>query len=201
MIPSPVTPPTVVADSGVENVNAVVDAILVLACLHRVLAQVEVTFSNSMIEAFWRSLKHQWLFLNSLDTTARLRSLVAFFVEEHNTKMPHAAFRGQTPDEMYYATAAGPSAPASMHLGRNHQGLPNELIESTPRPANTNGRVVRRERLGGLPGHSSRDARTDPRRNPSDTSFMIPRMPHLHTEKCRRLVDATGRLPQHPASP
>jgi putative transposase len=65
---------------------------LVSACLHRVLAQVEVTFSNSMIEAFWRSLKHQWLFLNSLDNIARLRSLVAFFVEEHNTKMPHAAF-------------------------------------------------------------------------------------------------------------
>jgi putative transposase len=100
-----VTPPTVVADSGIENVNAVVDAILVSACLHRVLAQVEVTFSNSMIEAFWRSLKHQWLFLNSLDTIARLRSLVAFFVEEHNTKMPHAAFGGQTPDEMYCGTA------------------------------------------------------------------------------------------------
>jgi putative transposase len=99
-----VTPTTVVADSGVENVNAVVDATLVAACLHRVLAQVEVTFSNSMIEAFWRSLKHQWLFLNSLDTIARLRTLVAFFVEEHNTKMPHAAFRGQTPDEMYFGT-------------------------------------------------------------------------------------------------
>jgi putative transposase len=28
----------------------------------RVLAQVDVTFSNSMIEAFWRSLKHQWLY-------------------------------------------------------------------------------------------------------------------------------------------
>ena len=33
---------------------------------------------------------------------------------------------------------------------RNHQGLANELIESTPSPANTNGRVERRERLGGL---------------------------------------------------
>jgi putative transposase len=33
---------------------------------------------------------------------------------------------------------------------RNHQGLANELIESTLSPANTNGRVERRERLGGL---------------------------------------------------
>jgi transposase InsO family protein len=97
--------PTVVADSGVENVNAIVDATLVSECLRRVLAQVEVAFSNSMIEAWWRSLKHQWLFLHSLDSVQRLRTLVAFFVEEHNSKMPHAAFQGQTPDEMYFGTA------------------------------------------------------------------------------------------------
>jgi putative transposase len=35
-------------------------------------------------------------------------------------------------------------------LGRNHQGLQNDLIESARDPANTNGRVERRERLGGL---------------------------------------------------
>ena len=58
-----------------------------------------------MIEAFWRSLKHQWLYLNSLDSIERLRTLVAFYVEQHNTQMPHAAFAGQTPDEMYFGTA------------------------------------------------------------------------------------------------
>ncbi len=94
------------ADSGVENVNAAVDETLFAVSLRRVLAQVEVTESNSMIEAFWRVLKHQWLFLNPLDTIERLRSLVAFFVNEHNAKVPHAAFRGQTPDEMYFGTAA-----------------------------------------------------------------------------------------------
>ncbi len=97
--------PTVVADSGVENVNRVVDATLAASCLRRVLAQVEVTFSNSMIEAFWRSLKHQWLYLNALDSIEKVRKLVAFFVEEHNSKMPHAAFDGHTPDEMYFGTA------------------------------------------------------------------------------------------------
>ena len=48
--------PTVVADSGVENVNRSVDATLAFAKLRRVLAQVEVTYSNSIIEAWWRSL-------------------------------------------------------------------------------------------------------------------------------------------------
>jgi len=38
---------------------------------------------------------------------------------------------------------------AHYHHERNHQGLENRLIEGPP-PANSNGRVVRRKRLGGL---------------------------------------------------
>ena len=70
--------------------------------LRRVLAFTELKFSNSMIEAWWRSLKHQWLFLHSLESVATIRRLVAFYVEEHNHVLPHSAFRGQTPDEMYF---------------------------------------------------------------------------------------------------
>jgi putative transposase len=109
--------PLLYADSGVENVNDAVDATLFSACLKRVLAQVEVTFSNSMIEAFWRSLKHQWLYLNALDSIERLRALVAFYVEQHNTQMPHAAFSGQTPDDMYFGTAA--NLPAELAAARD----------------------------------------------------------------------------------
>ena len=82
------------------------DSILLTACLDRILAQVEVAFSNSLIEAYWRSLKHQWLFLNTLDSVARVRAMVEFYVNEHNTKMPHPAFSGQTPDEMFFLTGA-----------------------------------------------------------------------------------------------
>jgi transposase InsO family protein len=85
--------------------------------LERILAQVDVAYSNSMIEAFWRSLKHQWLYLNSLDSIERLRSLVKFFVEEHNTQMPHSAFSGQTPDEMYFGTAV--DLPAQLAAARS----------------------------------------------------------------------------------
>ena len=42
----------VVADSGVENVNGQVNAMLDPGRLKRVLAQVEVAYSNSMIEAW-----------------------------------------------------------------------------------------------------------------------------------------------------
>jgi hypothetical protein len=97
--------PTVVADSGVENVNGEVDQLIADGLLHRVLAQVEVSFSNSMIEAFWRSLRHQWLYLHSLDSFTQLERLIDFYIEEHNTQMPHSAFFGQTPDEVYFDQA------------------------------------------------------------------------------------------------
>ena len=89
-------PPTVVADSGVENVNNSVDALLNSTKLRRVRAHVEVTWSNSIIEAWWRSLKHQWLYLHSLDSVAGVQKLVAFFVEEHNTKMCRNCVRGSS---------------------------------------------------------------------------------------------------------
>jgi transposase InsO family protein len=101
------TPPTLLADQGVENVNAGVDALVESGLLRRVLAQTEVRFSNSMIEAWWRSLKHGWLFLHPLDSVTRVRRLVEFYVVQHTARLPHSAFRGQTPDEMYFGTGDG----------------------------------------------------------------------------------------------
>jgi len=37
---------------------------------------------------------------------------VAFYVHEYNTVLPHPAFRGQTPDEMYFGT--GNTVPADL---------------------------------------------------------------------------------------
>jgi hypothetical protein len=96
--------PVVLADAGVENVNTQVDDLITTGVLRRVLAFTELKFSSSMIEAWWRSLKHQWLFLHSLDSVTTVRRLVAFYVDEHNRVLPHSAFRGQTPDEMYFGT-------------------------------------------------------------------------------------------------
>jgi putative transposase len=44
------------------------------------------------------------------------------------------------------------------HVERNHQGIGNELIAGVPSPANTNGRVERHERLGGLLNFYRREA-------------------------------------------
>jgi putative transposase len=88
--------PVVLADAGVENVNAQVEALIETGVLRRPLAFTVLKFSNSMIEAWWRSLKHQWLFLHPLESVATIRRLVTFYVDEHNHVPPHSAFRGQT---------------------------------------------------------------------------------------------------------
>ena len=89
-------------DSGIENINGHVDKLFEAGTLERVIAQIDVSFSNSMIEAWFRSIKHQWLFLHQLNDLATVKRLVEFYVVEHNEVLPHSAFRGQTPDEIYF---------------------------------------------------------------------------------------------------
>lgn len=109
------TKPLLLVDGGVENYNSAVDELVDSGMLKRLLAQTDISFSNSLIESWWRTLKHQWLFLNSLDTVSKLEKL-AFYVDEHNTRLPHSAFRGQTPDEMYYGT--GDQVPKELDSAR-----------------------------------------------------------------------------------
>ena len=47
---------------------------------------------------------------------AKVRKLVAFYVAEHNGTLPHSAFRGQTPDEMYFGT--GEDVPGRLTEGK-----------------------------------------------------------------------------------
>ncbi len=108
--------PTVLTDGGVENFNSAVDELIETGLLKRLLAMTEITYSNSMIESWWRALKHQWLYLNTLDTVSTIENLVTFYVDEHNTQLPHSAFRGQTPDEMYFGT--GNDIPAELEATR-----------------------------------------------------------------------------------
>ena len=96
--------PMLLTDGGVENVNGAVDELVDAGLLKRVLAQTEITFSNSLIESWWRVLKHQSLYLNTLDTVRTVEKLAAFYIREHNSRLPHSAFRKQTPDEMYFGT-------------------------------------------------------------------------------------------------
>ena len=96
--------PQLLVDGGIENHNSAVDTLVETGLLTRILAQTEIRYSNSLIESWWRVLKHQWLFFNTLDTAASVQKLVEFYVKEYNSQLPHSAFNGQTPDEMYFGT-------------------------------------------------------------------------------------------------
>ncbi len=56
------------------------------------------------------------VYLNTLDSVNAIKNLVTFYVSEHNTRLPHSAFRGQTPDEMYFGT--GNPIPVELEAAR-----------------------------------------------------------------------------------
>ena len=50
------------------------------------------------------------------DDLVRPGHSVAFYVEEHNTRLPRSAFRGQTPNEIYFDT--GREVPSKLTAGK-----------------------------------------------------------------------------------
>ncbi len=94
-----------VVDGGPENVNTTVDDFLKSASggLKRLVAQRDIRFSNSMIEATNKIFAYRYLPVEVANTQA-FRAAVERFVREHNTERPQFALGGLTPDEVHYAT-------------------------------------------------------------------------------------------------
>lgn len=67
-------------------------------------AQVDVSFSNSMVENLWHQAKHRMLYLRELDSVETLRGLFAKYVEVHNSLIHRVALDERTPDEVYFGT-------------------------------------------------------------------------------------------------
>ena len=68
-------------------------------------ALVDIAYINYIIEEFWRKMKYSLLIKYNLDSLVTVKRLIAKFIDEYNTIMPHSAFRGQTPDEMFFGTS------------------------------------------------------------------------------------------------
>ncbi len=100
---------TIIADDGGENTpnNVDVAAALKDGLMSMLIAQEDILCSNSMIERFWLSMKHSFLFTQKLDSITALRRFVDFYISEHNTVIPHSAFNGQTPVEGFCGEASG----------------------------------------------------------------------------------------------
>jgi len=93
--------PEVISVSGVENVNAEVEGLERMNLITLTVAQIEVIFSNSIIEALFRSAKHNHLFQQRLESVDSVNTHSAFYFSEHNEFIPHNAFDGATPHEVY----------------------------------------------------------------------------------------------------
>jgi putative transposase len=93
--------PNLLVDSGTENLNRHVDTLVKSGLNKRTIAQIDISFSNSMIESFFRTIKHRWLFMLSLDDIECVQKYVGEFIEDYNTLIPHSALRGATPLEMF----------------------------------------------------------------------------------------------------
>ena len=91
--------PEVFVDSGTENLNEHVDQLVSSDTIKRTIAQIDVEFSNSMIEMLFHRLKHRYLFTIALTNFTTVEQGVNFFLTESNTCIPHSALKGATPEE------------------------------------------------------------------------------------------------------
>jgi transposase InsO family protein len=94
--------PNVYCDSGSENLNRDVDTLIESKVMTRTIAQIEVAQSNSMIEAFFRRLKHAWLFVHPLPNLSAVTQLTEQCIHDHNELIPHSALAGATPAEVFH---------------------------------------------------------------------------------------------------
>ncbi len=90
-------------DGGSENVNTCVASLLNSfnqTIIHRV-AQRDVLFSNSMIEAFNKVLKYQFLYPQNISSSKQLDKLLARAIIIYNTNKPQLNLGGNTPSETF----------------------------------------------------------------------------------------------------
>jgi len=88
-------------DKGGENINAKVDKALDDYQITKVIAKLDTEYSNSMIEAFFKSLKNNFLYFQNPRTLRELTKKIEFYINEHNFNIPHSAHSGLTPNEVY----------------------------------------------------------------------------------------------------
>lgn len=95
--------PTVslVTDGGIENVNTLVKQFNSKHNIVHLIAQKDITFSNSAIEALNKIIKHQFLFPLHIENGSQLIKKLPEIVQIYNTIKPQQALKGNTPEETY----------------------------------------------------------------------------------------------------
>jgi putative transposase len=94
---------TFVTDGGVENVNNTVQEFLNTTNqdIKHLIAQKDIPFSNSKIEAFNKIIKHQFLLPRNLEDRKQLIKALAEDVPVYNTIRQQYSLQGNTPSETF----------------------------------------------------------------------------------------------------
>jgi len=96
-------PDLINSDQGVQFtskdwVNTLDDADILISMTGKGLCH-----DNIYIERFWRSLKHEEIYLNDYDDEAELRTGIEQYVQFYNNERPHQSLNYQTPAQLYGA--------------------------------------------------------------------------------------------------
>jgi putative transposase len=90
-----------IMDRGTENKNKEVEMIFIGNNIKQIFAQVDIKYSNSMVEAFFRSIKNNYLYKKTISTYCDFKRAVQFYITQHNNVIPHSSFTFATPKEKY----------------------------------------------------------------------------------------------------
>lgn len=88
-------------DPGKENNNHEVQRFVSSKNLRRVLAQVDIHFSNSMVERLFHSLKKNFLYHQKINGIEDLTRKANFYFNQYNNFIPMQIHRGGTPAEIF----------------------------------------------------------------------------------------------------
>ena len=59
---------------------------------------------NVFVERLWRSVKYEEVYLRAYDSVSAARQGLAAYIDFYNSRRPHQAHDGRTPDMIYFAT-------------------------------------------------------------------------------------------------
>lgn len=90
-----------ISDAGVENLNHIVRETIHSSCITHEIASVDIDYSNSMIEAFFRSLKQYSLYKKIFLSFEEVKMAINDYLERYNSFIPRHGLSGLTPNEKY----------------------------------------------------------------------------------------------------
>ena len=90
-------------DGGSENINSLVSNFISSpeVPIFHIIAQKDVTFSNSMIEALNKTIKHQFLYQHQIANGKQLQAILEKVIPIYNTIRPQMSLGGNTPFETF----------------------------------------------------------------------------------------------------